>query len=58
MHNVAMGRGDSILEAVNFGADPCFRFQQNVVILLQAIPSTNLEAADTDIRFRFQNPES
>ena len=35
-----------------------FRFHQNAVILLVAIPPTNLEAADTAnrFRFRFQNP--
>ena len=35
-----------------------FRFHQNVVILLVAIPPTYLEAADKNnrFRFRFQNP--
>ena len=35
-----------------------FRFHQNVLILLVAIPPTYLEAADKTnrLRFRFQNP--
>ena len=35
-----------------------FRFHQNVVILLVAIPPTHLEAAEKNnrFRFRFQNP--
>ena len=37
---------------------PRFRFHQNVVILLVAIPPTYLEAAASAIRFRFQNPNS
>ena len=37
-----------------------FRFRQNVVVLLVAIPPTYLEAADVAnrFRFRFQNPGS
>ena len=33
-----------------------FRFHKNVVILLVAIPSTNVEAADSANRFRFRIP--
>ena len=33
-----------------------FRFHQKMVVLLVAIPPTNLEAVDTADRFRFQNP--
>ena len=38
----------------------CFRFHQNIVILLVAIPPTYLEAADKNnrFRFRFQNTGS
>ena len=35
---------------------PISRLRQNVVISLVAIPPTNLEAADTTNRFRFENP--
>ena len=54
---------DQCLEAVDFRATSIAttsafsRFHQNVVILLVAIPPTNLEAADTANRFRFQNPD-
>ena len=33
---------------------PRFRFHQNVVIFLVAIPPTNVEAADPTDRFRFR----
>ena len=48
-----------VLEAVDAraaSASALPRFHKNVVILLVAIPPTNLEAADTAFRFRFQNP--
>ena len=35
---------------------PRFLFRQNVVVLLVAIPTTYLEAADKTNRCRFQNP--
>jgi len=35
---------------------PRFRFRQNVVISLVAIPPTHLEAVDKNNRFRYQNP--
>ena len=39
---------------------PRFRFRQDVVILLVAIPPTYLEAVDiaNHLRFRFQNPNA